>query len=257
MIKTWSSLASSYAQLIERYTLFRVLAKRLIALTPLDRARIIADVGAGTGLLSQELLQIVSDIELYALEPAPGMFNLLKNNIRSSHVRFYCMPAEAIATIPCRFDAVLSNATFHLVSLEQVLRGLSSTLNPGGKVIFNLWWHSFAETLSEDCSSLFHSTIEKLLSERGLTSPVPVRDLSPYTRLQIEQWAQQSHLSLKQVIIDRDSISVIFFLDFMRMYHDRPHPSLTPDERREFFEQAEQILEGQETTITSVRFLLE
>jgi hypothetical protein len=61
---------------------------------------------------------------------------------------------------------------------------------------------------------------------------------------------------LEQVIVDQDPIPQMFFLDFMAMYSDRPHPDLSSSQRQEFFERARHLLEGQEVMVVSTRFLL-
>lgn len=256
IIRTWDSLAPSYTKLLENYPLFKLMARRLLSLTPFASHQAIADVGAGTGLLSQEVLKIFPDIELHVLEPASQMVALVQKNVTGKNVHFYCLPAEAIASIPVQLDRVFSNATFHLVELEQVFKNLSEVLKPQGKVVFNLWWHSFEETSEEDCAARFRALVKELLIPYGLTSPEPNSIHPPYTRSQIVQWATQADLDLEQVIVDRDPIPLLFFLDFMRMYSDRPHPDLTPSQREEFFEQAQRLLIGQDATIVSVRFLI-
>jgi precorrin-6B methylase 2 len=168
-IETWNSLARDYAQLLEKYSLFHVMAKKLLALAPVNPQQTIADVGAGTGLLAYEILKSCPDIEIHAIEPAQEMIKLVQKNVKGSNIYYHCLSAEAISTLPYRFDRIFSNATFHLVDLEQVLPSLSHVLKPSGKVVFNLWWHSLEETVAEDCSKSFRAVVEEILTQYNLT----------------------------------------------------------------------------------------
>jgi hypothetical protein len=95
------------------------------------------------------------------------------------------------------------------VELKQVFKNLSEVLKPQGKVVFNLWWHSFEETSEEDCAARFRALVKELLIPYGLTSPEPNSIHPPQTRSQIVQWAALA--DLERVMLDRDPIFLLSF----------------------------------------------
>jgi SAM-dependent methyltransferase len=241
------------------------MAKRLVNSLPPDGYRTgsagaealpVIDVGAGSGLLSREISNAIPHSEIHAVEPAEEMLGLARKRLKGRRVHFHRCPAEDIASLPIRADAALSNAAFHLVDLEKVFQALSAVLLPGGRIVFNLWWHAFDETAGDDASLPSRRVIEELLREYGLPYEMALRSRPPLDRAAVDRYAERAGLAVESVTIDRDEIGQQFFLDFMKMYPDRPHPDLPSPAREEFYRRATEMLGGKTTTITSVRFSL-
>lgn len=213
---TWNERARAYANLTTRWPLFGRLAERLVAPSGVDP---LLDIGAGAGLLSALALERCPDRHVTLLEPSAEMRRLARERLAAWSPLIQGVSAEALSAAPGSFAAVLSSAAFHLVDEQVALPRIADALRPGGLLSFNLWWHSFAETVSEVPDGLAREPLRAALEELGLgRTPLPAR-AEPRTRTSAdyERIGASCGLELERVDVDRDSVERRYFVEFAAM----------------------------------------
>lgn len=116
----------SYADAAIRWCLEPVSAGR--------RAPRVADLGAGTGILTAGLVRLGADV--VAIEPDRGMLAELRRRLPS--VRAEAGTAEAIPLPDASVDAILVGQALHWFNLNLALPEIARVLAPGG-VLAALW----------------------------------------------------------------------------------------------------------------------
>lgn len=96
-------------------------------LLPEDCRRVL-DLGAGTGLLTRQLLERVDDV--LAVDPDPRMLAVLRETCAPTEVLEGT--AEDIPLPDDRVDAVLVSAAWHWLDQERALPEIARVLEPGG-----------------------------------------------------------------------------------------------------------------------------
>ena len=98
---------------------------------------VVADLGSGTGILTELLL--ARGHTVYAVEPNAAMASSASAQL-GSHARFHSIPGRAEATgLPDRScDAATAAQAFHWFEIDAARRELARILRPGGPVIL-LW----------------------------------------------------------------------------------------------------------------------
>jgi SAM-dependent methyltransferase len=97
--------------------------------------RTVVDVGAGTGKLTREL--VASGAEVVAVEPVPGMRDLLERAVPG--VRVLDGTAEAMPLADESADAITVAQAFHWFDVPRTLAEFHRVLRPGGR--FALIWN--------------------------------------------------------------------------------------------------------------------
>jgi SAM-dependent methyltransferase len=97
-----------------------------------DGARTVLDLAAGTGKLTQRLLEL--DLDVIAVEPLDQMRALIPREARS-----LAGAAEAIPLDDASVDAVLVGQAYHWFDAERALPEIARVLRPGGTV--GLLWN--------------------------------------------------------------------------------------------------------------------
>ncbi|SDO79107.1 Methyltransferase domain-containing protein [Nakamurella panacisegetis] len=93
-----------------------------------DNARLVADVGAGTGKLTGVLVRL--GVEVVAVEPDPDMLDVLRAN--HPHVQLANAPAEALPLADGGVDAVLVGQAWHWFDHQRAVAEVRRVLRPGG-----------------------------------------------------------------------------------------------------------------------------
>jgi SAM-dependent methyltransferase len=98
-----------------------------------DRPRV-ADIGAGTGILTSALHQLGADV--VAVEPDPQMLTELRRHV--CDVPVVPGTAEAIPLEDGSVDAVLAGQAMHWFEMDRALPEIARVLRPGG-ILAGLW----------------------------------------------------------------------------------------------------------------------
>ena len=139
MSKIWN--ASEYdparRRLIPCYDLFYAAAAELAAYSIQSESPVILDLGAGTGLLSEFVLQRVGRAELHLLDESTEMLAKAQQRLaRHAPVIWVRSMTEPLPGGP--FHAVISSLAIHHLTDEdkrELFRGIHQSLLPGGVFI--------------------------------------------------------------------------------------------------------------------------
>ena len=118
----------------------RFLAEAMVKPLPLRKARVVVELGPGTGVMTRELLQLVpEDCHVLAFEINPQFIDYLHGEVRDPRLEVIAGGAENAAEEllrrgHTRVDAVLSSLGFGMMPeafSHQVIRGLRPFLDGG------------------------------------------------------------------------------------------------------------------------------
>lgn len=135
----------------------RALARNLITASELGGARVIVEYGAGTGILTQEILEAMPwDCKLIAMEIDPRFATLLRKRFRDPRLTIYQGSAVELAVALGKIEAdcadvVISGIPFSTLSLDLVREILATTrenLRVGGR-FSSYQFRSHARALAE------------------------------------------------------------------------------------------------------------
>lgn len=99
----------------------------------------VADVAAGTGLLTADLVERVGPTgHVLAVDRSEAMLRVARVRIDDPRVTFACCAAEDLGDVaPVPVDVVLCNAAFWLFDRSRTLAAFRQVLKPAGAAIFN------------------------------------------------------------------------------------------------------------------------
>lgn len=140
----FDNAAQTWDQKPTRVILAENVAKTIKTHLPLTTDMDLLDFGAGTGLLSMEILPLVRSIT--AVDTSPKMLEVLTNK-GAEGITTHCMDIFS-QELDKRFDAVISSMVMHHVQDTQALfKRIHTLLHEGGRI-------AFADLYKEDGS--FH-----------------------------------------------------------------------------------------------------
>ncbi len=122
----------------------RGLGRRMARLAGIDSAQLAAELGAGTGVVTRELLRALpADARLWAFEIHPPFVEHLRATIIDRRFAVVAQSAAAIADFVERehlpaFDVIVSALPFSLMAPEQtatILRAAGRVLRPDGRFV--------------------------------------------------------------------------------------------------------------------------
>ena len=99
------------------------------------KAKRVLDLGAGTGKLTQQLLD--RSLDVVAVEPSPGMLDHLRTALPA--VQAHRGSAEAIPLPDASVDAVMVAQAWHWVDVDRAVAEVARVLRPGGRL--GLLWN--------------------------------------------------------------------------------------------------------------------
>lgn len=127
---------------------------RMVDLLHLGPGRRVADVGAGTGKLTRDLLE--TGAEVLAVEPMAGMREQLRRSVPDPALTVLDGTAESLPVGDADLDAITAAQAFHWFAGPTALAEFHRVLRPGGRlaVLFN----------RRDVTSPVQGTIDHLLT---------------------------------------------------------------------------------------------
>lgn len=98
------------------------------------------DVGCGTGVLSQSILQLAEPAHIKGIDRSEGFVNFARERVQDSRVRFEVGDAEALTEAPNTFDAVVSGLVLNFIPRpERALAEMTRVIRPDGVVAVYVW----------------------------------------------------------------------------------------------------------------------
>lgn len=257
---SWGPRAEAYDALTRRHPLLGAVAGRLLELIPAD-ARVILDVGAGAGLVSERLLERDPAPSVHLTDPAAEMVALARLRLGDRLASARVLEAEGLDEDPTPVDAAVASACLHLADPARALPALAARVRAGGTVAFNLWWHSWAPTADATVDpavddELWRVPLRTALEEAGhgdAPLPAPPTRGKPWEPEELGQLARGAGFELEVLPPDEDPLSASFLLDFAAM-----SPDLLPGlpEREAVLARARELATGSTTSLsTRVRLL--
>jgi ubiquinone/menaquinone biosynthesis C-methylase UbiE len=113
--------------------------QKMVAALGLKATDIVADIGAGTGYISQLLARQVPDGNVLAVDVQPEMVALLKRRIQTSkiaNIQPRLGTEQSPELPPASIDLAIMVDAYHEFSYPQeMMTGIVSALKPGGRVV--------------------------------------------------------------------------------------------------------------------------
>jgi len=131
----FTKMAKNY---INRVGYSEVVLKNLASYVGIDEESTIADVGAGTGKLTENLL-LLGNQKIYAVEPNDQMREEGSKYIEDKRVEWLKGNGEDTKLKDASIDWLFMGSSFHWVDTEKGLKEFSRVLTPGG--FFTAIWN--------------------------------------------------------------------------------------------------------------------
>jgi ubiquinone/menaquinone biosynthesis C-methylase UbiE len=113
--------------------------QKMVAALGLKATDVVADIGAGTGYISQLLARQVPDGNVLAVDVQPEMVALLKRRIQTSkiaNIQPRLGTEQSPELPPASIDLAIMVDAYHEFSYPQeMMTGIVSALKPGGRVV--------------------------------------------------------------------------------------------------------------------------
>ena len=87
-VRTWHERARAYDELCRRWDVFTLLSTRLIDMLPTELRGDVLDIGAGSGLTSELLLDRHPNCRAILIEPAQAMIDIARTHLAGRPARF-------------------------------------------------------------------------------------------------------------------------------------------------------------------------
>jgi SAM-dependent methyltransferase len=196
--KAFGAVAETYARVRPGYP-----TEALSWLLP-DDARLVVDIGAGTGALSKNLLAL--GLQVIAVEPDPDMRRVLVDRLPSADVR--AGSAEEIPVGDAAVDAVVGGQMWHWVEPAEATREVARVLRPGGTL--GLLWNLRDERVAWMAELGRIVPAEDAWPQSGISVELP--DTAPFDGGAVRQfpWSQElSPSGLVDLMATRSRLQVL------------------------------------------------
>jgi ubiquinone/menaquinone biosynthesis C-methylase UbiE len=98
------------------------------------------DVGCGTGVLSQTILQLAEPARVKGIDRSEGFVNFARERLQDTRVQFEVGDAEALTDDSETFDAVVSGLVLNFIPhLERAFAEMTRVTRAGGVVAVYVW----------------------------------------------------------------------------------------------------------------------
>lgn len=166
---------------------------------------IVLEVGAGTGKLTRELVELGHD--LYVTDPSEQMLGVLRSELPD--VRTAATPAEQIPLPDASVEVVVAAQSFHWFDQPAALAEFARVLVPGGRLA--LVWNHRDETIPwvRRLGALIHDDAEQL-DEVDPTDAVVTSGLFGYVETTTFRHSQQiDRESVQDLVLSRSNIALL------------------------------------------------
>lgn len=171
--QTWDKLASKYQDKFMDLDLYNDTYDRFCQLVHKPGSKIF-EIGCGPGNIAKYLLHKRPDFDLLAIDTAPNMIALARQNNPSAH--FEVMDCRQIDSLTTQFDGIVCGFCMPYLSREdcaKLIKDCASLLNPGGILYFSAiedeYGKSGFETSSDGQHSMFVYYHEEAYLRESLT----------------------------------------------------------------------------------------
>ncbi|HEX3053396.1 MAG TPA: class I SAM-dependent methyltransferase [Aggregatilineaceae bacterium] len=133
--KNWDTMRSSFFPEAVRV--------QALAAAAVERGALAADIGAGSGFVTEALLK--AGLHVVAIDPSPAMLDVMRGKFEGQAVRFELGEADHLPLDDFSVDYVFGNMVLHHVeNPPEAIQEMVRILRPGGKlVITDLDSHTF------------------------------------------------------------------------------------------------------------------
>ncbi|SIO86277.1 Molybdopterin biosynthesis protein MoeB [Nocardiopsis sp. JB363] len=136
----WEGIAAQYAEEREVHSFNAVLLDPLVPeLVGSIQGQRVADVGAGSGQVTDRLVALGANVDAY--EPDGAMERILRDRVQGweKRVEVHRAGLEALTEAEGRYDTICClNVLDHIADLSASVRSLHSALKPGGRLVLSL-----------------------------------------------------------------------------------------------------------------------
>lgn len=130
--------AHAYEGYVGRWS--RFVGERFIAWLAVDPGGAWLDVGAGTGILTQVILQQASPAKVIGVDSSPEYIEFARQRIQDDRVEFTVGDAAQIVGESAQFDAAVAGLVLNFVPApDQVAQNMVQAVRNGGMVAAYVW----------------------------------------------------------------------------------------------------------------------
>ena len=117
---TWAN-GAAYEYYIGRWS--RLVARKFIAWLDISFGARWLDVGCGTGILSQTILDVASPKTVLGIDSSEGYVEYARKHIQNPHVSFRLGDAQALPVESASYDAAISGLVLNFVAQPNQMLG--------------------------------------------------------------------------------------------------------------------------------------
>src|SRR5215207_1791734 len=134
---SWAS-ADDYELYVGRWS--RLVAREFLKWLAIPAGSQWLDVGCGTGVLSQTILQFENPDRVKGIDRSEGFVTFAKEHVLDSRVRFEVGDAETLVSDSGTFDAAVSGLVLNFISQpDRAVAEMTRVTRPGGVVAAYVW----------------------------------------------------------------------------------------------------------------------
>jgi SAM-dependent methyltransferase len=256
-VRIWEARAPAYDELCRRWQIFSLLSNRLIDLLPAHMEGPVLDIGAGSGLTSELLLDRHPHCQAILIEPSEAMLNIARRRLLGRPAQFLMMGLDGALERDVRAVAALASASMQFVDLEPAFAALARLLSPRGYVAFNLWFHHWEETAARQCMTGWQAVAQAACDEIKLPLEIPASPPpKPKMRSDLTNASRANGFELLAEHCDEYPTPIGFGVDFHAMDLNWPVKGCDGVVRQALLARIHELAEGKLEPMVSTRFLL-